>query len=217
MYILSLIIFIISSSIHLYASLIQNRILRALTKGFILPSLMLLYISKADPIEITFLLALFFSWLGDLFLIIPGTKTFAMGGVSFGVSHLFFSYSYIKHMGETHSLLMILIMVVAIIYIVSTLIIFKHLKKYLPTVLIIPMFAYLLANATMGSTAFSLLISNTSLASITIFVGALSFYISDANLFFVRFKKEWKDQNHFIVMLTYIIAELLITIGMISI
>lgn len=216
MYILSIIVFIISSSIHLYASYRRNRKLRALTKGFILPSLILLYISKANQTDMVFIFALVFSWLGDLLLIIPGIPTFAAGGVSFGISHILFIISYFKHVDSLKEFI-IAIVVVAIIYIIITSIVFKHLVKYLPKSLVPPMFLYLMTNAAMNCSAFSLLLSNHSLAAIIVFVGALSFFISDTNLFFVRFKKEWKEQNHFVVMFTYIIAELLIVIGMINI
>lgn len=216
MYILSILVFIISSSIHLYASYIRNIKLRALTKGFIIPSLMLLYVSKATTIETTFVLALFFSWLGDVLLIVPGTKNFAMGGIAFGVSHLLFAASYLKHVNSIQGFTIVLVTAVAIIYIIIMLVVFKHLTKYLPSSLVKPMFVYLLANVTMNCTAFTLLLTNQTLTTLVIFIGALSFFISDTNLFFVRFKKEWKDQNHFVVMFTYIMAELLIVIGMLG-
>lgn len=216
MYILSIILFIVSSSIHLYASYRKNRKLRALTKGFILPSLILLYVSKTEQIDMIFILALVFSWLGDLLLIVPGIPTFTAGGISFIASHVLFIVSYVKHINDFKDFIIITV-VVAIIYIIITSIMFKHLTKYIPHALTIPMFIYLMANAAMNCAAFSLLLSARDLASLIIFIGAISFYISDSNLFFVRFKKEWKDQNHFVVMFTYIVAELLIVIGMINI
>lgn len=216
MYILSLLIFIVSSGIHLYASYRKNRFFRNISKGFIIPSLALLYYLKAPNIEYTFLLALLFSWLGDLLLIPHGKAFFTAGGISFMISHVFFIISYSKHMHSIKSFI-ILIIIVAIIYLVITTTVFKHLTKYLPKFLIIPMYAYLLTNASMNCAAFSLLLSNMNLASLIVFIGALFFFISDTNLFFVRFKKEIAEQNHFVVMFTYIMAELLIVIGIIYI
>lgn len=208
--------FIISSSIHLYASQTKNRLYRNISKGFILPSLILLYYLKAPEVDNTFIIALLFSWLGDLLLIGKGKKFFTLGGISFMISHIFFIISYSKHIHDINSFI-ILIILAAIIYTVITVIVFKHLIKYLPKLLIFPMFIYLLTNASMNCGALSLLLSNQTLPSLIVFIGALSFFISDTNLFFVRFKVELKEQNHFVVMLTYILAELLIVIGMINI
>lgn len=208
--------FIISSFIHLYASNKRDRFLRNISKGFIIPSLMILYYTKTPSIDNTFMLALLFSWIGDLLLIGHGKKFFTAGGISFMISHILFVVSYSKHIHNLNNYIFIIILI-AIIYIIITSIIFKHLAKYLPKALIIPMFVYLLINASMNCGALSLLVTNKSLASLIVFIGAISFFISDSNLFFVRFKVELKQQNHFIVMLTYILAELLIVIGMINI
>ena len=216
MYIQSILMFIISSSIHLYASQTKNRLYRNISKVFILPSLILLYYLKAPEVDNIFIIALLFSWFGDLLLIGKGKKFFTLGGISFMISHIFFIISYSKHIHDINSFI-ILIILAAIIYTVITVIVFKHLIKYLPKLLIFPMFIYLLTNASMNCGALSLLLSNQTLPSLIVFIGALSFFISDTNLFFVRFKVELKEQNHFVVMLTYILAELLIVIGMINI
>lgn len=216
MFIVSILLFVISSSIHLYASSVKNRRLRNISKIFIIPSLILLYISLANPIENYFIIALLFSWFGDLLLIVPGRKFFTYGGISFIFSHVFFILSYSKHINEIGNNVY-LIIATAIIYIVVTTIVFNHLIKYIPKILRIPMYGYLLANASMNCAAFTLLLSNKSIYSAIVYIGALFFFISDTNLFFVRFKKEIAKQNHFIVMLTYILAELLIVIGIIYI
>lgn len=216
MYIVSIIIFVTSSLIHLYASYKKNKPLRNISKIFIIPSLILLYYLKASSIEYVFLIALLFSWLGDVLLIPNGKKFFVMGGISFIISHFFFILSYSKHISNIYNLI-IYIILAAIIYFVITRTVFKHLTKYLPKGLVKPMFAYLLANASMNVAAFTLLLSNRNIYSLIVFIGALSFFVSDTNLFFVRFKEELTKQNHFVVMLTYIIAELLIVIGMINI
>lgn len=214
MVLLSLLIFIVTSSIHLYASFNKNRKLRAFSKILIMPSLLIYYVFKTNSIETYFILALLFSWFGDLFLILKGNKYFAFGGISFGLSHIFFIISYINKMNNMY--IPFYIYIIAIIYFIITLIVFKHLKKYLPKQLIAPMCLYLLTNATMNCFAFILFSNIQNIYSLIIYIGALSFFISDTNLFFVRFKKEDNKQNHFIVMLTYIVAEFLIVFGYIN-
>lgn len=216
MYIVSILIFIVISGIHLYASYKKNRLIRNLSKIFIIPSLAVIYCLNAPKVEISFLLALLFSWIGDLVLIPHGKAFFTAGGVSFIISHIFFIITYSKHIHSIKTFIL-LIIVAALIYLIITTIVFKHLVKYLPKFLIIPMYIYLLVNASMNCAAFTLLLSNMTLASMIVFIGALSFFISDTNLFFVRFKKELAEQNHFVVMFTYILAELLIIVGIINI
>lgn len=212
MYILSILIFIITSGIHLIASYKQNIKLRAISKVLILPSLILFYISKANTVEIYFVIALIFSWLGDLLLIPKGKLFFTFGGIAFLISHLFFIIAYTSHI-ESFKECILIFAIVEIIYISITLVVFKHLTKYLPKFLIVPMFIYLIANASMNSFAFTLMYSVKDIYTLIIYLGALSFFVSDTNLFFVRFKVEEQKQNHFVVMFTYIIAEFLIVLG----
>ena len=94
---------------------------------------------------------------------------------------------------------------------------FKNLKTYIPKYLFPPMVLYLTANASMNCFALALFMSNPTFLTSLIYIGGLLFFISDCNLFAVRFKVEDAKQNHFIVMSTYIIAELLIVIGIINI
>ena len=87
---ISIIIFVVSTAIHLYASLKQDKKLRNYTKPFILTSLLGFYVASTNELRVVTILALLFSWIGDLWLMIPGVKWFAIGGVSFMISHFFF-------------------------------------------------------------------------------------------------------------------------------
>ena len=91
--------------------------------------------------------------------------------------------------------------------------VFKGLKEHLPKALFYPMFVYLLINGSMNSFALFQLISMPCKASVITFIGAVLFFISDSTLFYTRFKKDTIFKNHFVVMLTYIIAEFLIVQG----
>ena len=94
MRILVLILFFIVTGIHLYASLKQDKPLRNKTKPFILLLLLAFYCLSVDQVSLTVVLALFFSWLGDVLLIPNGLKWFTAGGISFMISHFFFILSY---------------------------------------------------------------------------------------------------------------------------
>ena len=107
------------------------------------------------------------------------------------------------------------IILTAAVYFTTVCFVFKGLKPHLPKPLFYPMFGYLLINGSMNSFALFQLISMPCKASIITFIGAVLFFISDSTLFYVRFKKDTIFKNHFIVMLTYTIAEFLIVQGFI--
>ena len=209
-----LIVFILSTSVHLYASLKNDKPLRDKTKPFILLSLLGFYSYSVREIEYTVVLALLFSWIGDLLLIPKGVKWFAMGGVSFMVSHIFFILSYNKSINFA-LINPVIIIVLALFFFVVVSIIFSKLKEHLPKALFYPMYLYLLINGAMNCFAIFRFISNRDLGGIITLIGANLFFISDCSLFFVRFKKNCLLKTHFLVMLTYSIGELLIVLGLI--
>ena len=209
-----LVVFIITTGIHLYASLKKNKPLRDRTKPFILLSLLGFYVYSVEIINPYVVLALVFSWIGDMFLILNGVKWFAVGGVSFMISHFFFILSYLGNINFANIPVFVII-ALATFFIVTVTIIFTKLKPHLPKAIFYPMYLYLLINGAMNSFAIFRFLSSIELASIVTVIGAILFFISDSSLFFVRFKKNCKLKTHFLVMLTYSIGELLIVIGLI--
>jgi len=209
-----LFIFALSTAVHLYASAKQNKKLRNVTKPFILISLLGFYGMSANVLEWSVVLALIFSWIGDLFLIIPGVKWFTIGGISFMVSHAFFIVSYNKEV-DFSLISPVIIIVLAVVFIAVVSYLFSKLKPYLPKALFYPMFLYLLINGTMNCFAIFRMLTNPCLPTITTCIGAILFFISDSTLFFVRFSKDTRFKTHFWVMLTYSIGEFLIVLGLI--
>lgn len=207
-------IFILSSLIHLYASIRKMVKLRAVTKPFLLLALLGWYVCSVDNPSFVIIAALITSWLGDVLLIPKGVKWFSIGGMSFMLSHVFFIVAYAVNVD--FALIPIwAIIAAAAVYVTVTLLVFSRLKLHLPEKLFRPMMFYLLINGTMNCFALYQLISLPCLATAVTFIGALLFFISDSSLFFVRFKKDGLLKTHFIVMLTYILGEFLIVEGLI--
>lgn len=209
-----LIIFIVMTSIHLYASLKKNKKLRNITKPFILTSLLGLYCFTTKQIKAVTVLALLFSWIGDVFLIGPGVKWFTIGGISFMIGHFFFILSYIPDIVFTNMNLYI-VLVLGLFFFIAVSIIFSKLKIHLPKGLFYPMFLYLLINGAMNCFAVYRMLSNINIQTVTTCIGAFLFFISDSSLFFVRFDKNSILKTHFLVMLTYSIGEFFIVLGLI--
>ena len=209
-----LIIFIVSTSIHLYASWKQNQSLRNKSKPIILLSLLGFYCFTAKNIHIFVVLALLFSWLGDICLMQQGKKWFTLGGSSFLLSHIFYilSYAFDTDFSVIPKVFLFLLPIAFILIVAN---IFEHLKPYLSKELFYPMSFYLFVNGMMNCFAWFRSFSSTALTAWITSIGALLFFISDTTLFFVRFKKDSLLQTHFIVMLTYAIGEFLIVLGLI--
>ena len=206
-------IFLISTGIHLYASLKQNTKLRNVTKPFILLSLLGFYVLSAHSSSVAIILALIFSWIGDVLLIPKGLKWFTAGGISFMISHAFFIAGYWRDIvfSQIH---VVLIVLLAVFFAAAVAFIFSKLKPYLPKALFYPMFLYLLINGAMNCFAIFRCISSPTAATLTTAIGAALFFISATSLFFVRFNKNGRLKTHFVVMLTYSIGEFLIVLGL---
>ena len=206
-------IFFLSTAVHLYASVRQDTGMRNISKPFILLSLLGFYVLAARSPAAAVILALLFSWIGDVLLIPKGVKWFTAGGIAFMVSHAFFVAAYWKDVVFS-AVPSLLIVFLAVFFIAAVAYIFSKLKPHLPKALFYPMFLYLLINGCMNCFAIFRAVSLQTAAGIITAVGAALFFISDSSLFFVRFHKEGRLKTHFLVMLTYSIGEFLIVLGL---
>ena len=207
-------VFVIASIIHLYASHKSNSKLRAQSKGFLLLSLLGWYCCAASCVQPIVIAAILTSWLGDVLLIPKGVKWFALGGISFAVSHFFFALTYCQNV-DFAALPIWAVVLIAAFYIIAVLLVFRGLGDCLPEKLYYPMFGYLLINGAMNCFALFQLLTVPCAATVITFVGAVLFFASDSALFYTRFKKDSVFKNHFFVMLSYIIGEFLIVLGIV--
>ena len=206
-------VFVISTAIHLYASLRKDTRMRNISKPFILLSLLGFYVLAAHSVSAAIVLALIFSWIGDVLLIPYGVKWFTAGGISFMISHAFFIVGYMKDVVFS-KIPGLLVVFLAVFFIATVTFIFSKLKPHLPKALFYPMFLYLLINGAMNCFAIFRCVSFTTAATITTAIGAALFFVSDSSLFFVRFNKQSRLKTHFLVMLTYSVGEFLIVLGL---
>ena len=209
-----LVTFIVSTVFHLYASFISRKELRDFSKPCILLSLIGFYLFSAPEIKIAVVLALLFSWIGDIFLMFDGNKWFTIGGISFLISHVFFIISYSEYINFNQLNVFVVILLLCL-FISAATIIFKYLKPHLPKPLFYPMYLYLVINGLMNCFAWFRSMCTTGMASVITAIGGLLFFISDSSLFFVRFHKNSPLKTHFLVMLTYSLGEFLIVLGLV--
>ena len=206
-------LFFVSTAVHLYASLKKDVKLRNLTKPFLLLTLLGFYVLAARSVSAAIVLALVFSWIGDVLLMPKGIKWFTAGGIAFMISHAFFVAGYWKDVVFSR-IPVLLIVLLALFFAAAVAFIFSKLKPHLPKALFYPMFLYLLINGAMNCFAIFRCVSAPSAAALTTAIGAALFFVSDTSLFFVRFKKDSRLKTHFLVMLTYSVGEFLIVLGL---
>jgi len=207
-------LFIISSTVHLFASAKQNKPLRNVSKPLLLITLLAYYCLSVQNPSWLVVSAVMLSWLGDVLLIPHGNKWFTAGGISFMASHVLFILSYCEKYPVFNNPWYIYV-IFGVVYTTLVVFIFSKLKPHLPKPLFYPMALYLLINGAMNSFAIFSVFGGANASTIVTMIGAICFFVSDSTLFFVRFKKDCRIRTHFAVMLTYILAEFLIVLGFI--
>ena len=168
--------FVISTAIHLYASFKQDTKLRNYSKPFILLALLGFYALTARSLSLAIILALIFSWLGDVLLIPKGNNWFTAGGISFMIGHACFVAGYWRDVVFS-KIPIILIIFLAAFFITAVTIIFSRLKEHLPKALFYPMYLYLLINGTMNCFAIFRCVSGFSAATLITAIGAALFFV----------------------------------------
>ena len=218
MNIIFLILLIIFTVKHLIDSWNDDAKKRALTKPFPLICILLFYLTTTKNVYMPLVIALFASWLGDVLLIPKGHKWFTLGGIAFMISHFFFILVYLRNIQFSQIPWGWAILIWLIYHMISMYIMYK-VKDNTPKIMVFPMYFYLLCNSTMNAFALLQHFSIQSSGSLVALIGAILFFVSDCTLFLVRYSKHPNIvfKKHFTVMLTYIVGEFLITLGMLMI
>ena len=210
-------LFILASAIHLKDSWNNDRIKRARTKPFLLLFLILFYVFAAPRVDPFLLCALITSWLGDVLLIPRGDKWFVVGGISFMLAHFLFIISYLENIDISRANWLIVIPM-GIIYFGISIWIIHLLKPSTPKKMLMPMNFYLFCNSAMNLCSLLQLMTFRNTGSLMALLGAMLFFASDCCLFLVRYHSRpgIVFRNRFTVMITYLLGEFLITMGMLS-
>lgn len=182
------------------------------------PALMLLlmayvFVSKDVERKPTILLALFFAWLGDVFLMIPGSNPlyFQLGLGGFLIMQWIYIEMFKKQINKVLSPVNGMTVLVAI-YVIGLL---SLLLPQMNLALAIPVVIYAISLGTMLWFA-SQRKSSVSLWNYQcILSGAILFVLSDSLLAINKFYHSF-PRNSFWVMSTYILAQLLLTQGLVK-
>lgn len=209
-----IIIYLAVLAIDLYAVYTVNETIRYITKPLLMPLLVVYFITNTKPfasaLKKWIVLALLFSWLGDLMLMFESANDnfFIFGLVAFLLAHIFYILFY-ENVIRLESVkknylwfIPVLIYYTVLIYVLS-----PHLGDMkLPVRIYGIVISYMLIQALQVGK-----IKNTVAAALMI-AGAIFFITSDSILALNKFYKQFEYAG-ILIMITYGIAQLLITMG----
>ncbi|MCV9929192.1 lysoplasmalogenase [Flavobacterium sp. LS1R49] len=186
-------------------------------KGFLIPILWLaVYFSENFPSKKILLGALLFSWIGDVILLFADKAEiyFILGLVAFLISHVIYIILFNKQdkpKVKKNKNLYNVGFVVILIYLALM------LNILLPKLgdLQIPVIVYALTISTMLLSAFSGYLIWAKPANSFILIGAIIFVLSDSILAMDKFY-EPIYKSSFFIMLTYLVAQYLIVVGILK-
>ncbi len=206
--------FLAVSLLHLWACGTKRTRLMYTSKGFILLSLIMCVVLLSQTIDRLFLLALVFCLVGDI-LLIP-RRTFVAGGISFFFAHLMFILSYQRHIDLARFPLWFAVLSTgaAAALSLSTLApVFKKEKGPLA----LAASGYLLSVCLHSAAAAAMMCTLRTTPSLLVWLGTLSFLVSDCMIVHRQFKIREFAGFRFWIMLTYIAAVGFITGGYLAI
>jgi uncharacterized membrane protein YhhN len=174
------------------------------------------YFHPKFPLRKTLLKALLFAWIGDVILLFADIAEiyFIVGLISFLISHLFYCILFNKQT-KTHSERNKAVFLIGSLAIAIYLI--GMITFLLPTLgnLEIPVIVYASVISTMLLFAFSGFLAWDKPGNSYIFLGAVFFVISDSILAVNKFSTPI-ERSPFFIMLTYLVAQYLIVIGILK-
>lgn len=203
-------LFLTVTVIHLIACYKRYPKTRTATKVLLMPLLCLFYLSVAREIRLLVVAAILFGWIGDVLLLLERKNTFMLLGIiAFALGHVCYISAILA--AYPHPGLQILIPL-ALLAAWITFVCMK-LLPYAPKSLRVPGLIYaILLSGTCLSALYELLCTCKGAYAIA-FVGGLFFMLSDTLLTGQQYRKELRHGN-FYVMLTYILAQLLLIVGL---
>lgn len=204
------IIFILFSALNIISVKKANSLGVKLTKPFLMPTLLIIYLYSTATPQLSIILALTFAFLGDIFLVGEGTL-FTVGLLCFLMGHIFYIKALLKPVFFSH--IPYEFYIFALLYIFYGVLIFKMLSPYLKSM----KFHALIYLTVILTMSFSSLLRAHSMNNYQFwlpFLGSILFISSDTMIAFNKFKGKAKGSEVHI-MLTYIMAQLLIVLGFI--
>jgi len=197
------------SAAYLFSLFFERGKFQTIAKICLMPVIIAIYFTRAGQIFIPVVLALFFGWLGDILLLrIKETLFFRLGLASFLTGHLIYIAVMLYFAGNVNvTLLVISLLVYAVLGVLIIKLIKPSKEMYVPVVI------YETVILLMAASAIQFFAFHDSPNGIFVLVGSICFIFSDTLLAMHTFHSKPKVY-YFLVMLTYIAAQLCIVLGL---
>lgn len=209
-----LMIFILFSLAHLAAEAAWSRTGRYITKPFLMPFLLLYYVTSAGELNGLLIAALAFGWLGDVFLMIPDPRNtrrfFKPGLLAFLLGHILYIAVFAAYLPRASSVPVwgwAALAVYVATGIVGYRLIVPHAGKMLPAIIV-----YIIIIVLMGASTVLPLGSAATCGAVTAMAGAFIFMLSDTLNAYNRFVREIPFERLF-TMGTYLVGQFLLVQG----
>jgi len=215
--IIFLVLFFIFLAIHLIGEWLENAKIRYITKPPLVPLLILFYIFSIIPgfLNWIFILGLFFGFLGDVFLMLGREEKWFMYGLSsFLVGHIFyiitFGLSIVNILAFPWWGFFLVIPEILAVAFVLIKIKGKMGDLRIPTLIYVAVISLMSFFAALRLTTYQII----SFSFLLPWIGSILFIISDGIIALDKFDKHI-PHDRFLVMITYGLAQYLITQGII--
>ncbi|ULQ56189.1 lysoplasmalogenase [Flavihumibacter rivuli] len=207
-------LFGITLVVHLVAIATDSTLVRFITKPLLLAFLMAYFIAanKQSPLLRNWvLLGLFFSWLGDIFLMNEGDKFFLAGLSSFLIAHILYIIFFLRVRKQVSPAKPwnIIVLVALSLYVG---IFYFFLAKGLNESMKVPVFVYALTIATMLACSLHAFGRDWNKTALYCGLGAALFVLSDSVLAINQFLTPFKGAG-LAIMASYALAQYFIATG----
>lgn len=212
-----LIIFFIVAIVEVISECKDNTKIEFTTKPLLMPLLILFYvfgvIEGASIIRVDWLIvvALIGGWAGDVLLMQKDQeKWFLFGMVAFLINQIFYIISFFLSINNITSFNIWGLFLIGPVLLILLFLVPRFITK--AGEMKIPVLVYLVAILLMHLGAILRLAEFQGLSFVLVYVGSISFIFSDATIAVNKWDEEVK-QGRPIIMTTYILAQLFITLG----
>ena len=195
----------LATLLHITGSYTRIDMLMYIFKPLIIPILGLFYLKSTVKLNYLLIFGLFFSFLGDVFLLFNGQLYFMLGLGSFLIAHLFYItiiMRKIKKIVIKRFLISALPFIIFLIVLVNC--IYDNLNE-----LLIPVLIYGVIISLFGIVALYNYLQVRSLKTFLMFLGACIFIVSDATIAINKFLLTQVNLTA-LIMVTYVLAQYLI-------
>lgn len=203
--------FLVVSILNLYFLKRESIKGKVFTKPLLMPLLIFFYMLNASEPNYLLVIALVFGFLGDVFLLREANKTLLLGGIkAFLMGHIFYFTAFVVKSNFLKGVPLWFLLFLSPYACVGVII----AKRLFTSMKSIKLQAGIYMGVILAMSFTSLLtVFEASIVSFLLsFAGSVFFIVSDTMLAFDIFKVH-EQKNHVYIMATYMLAQLLITLG----